>query len=378
MSGPAVGKGEIEGPTVFGHPTGLFTLFFAEMWERFSYYGMRALLVFYMIKGFLGYGDGDKAYAVYGAYTALVYMTPFFGGMLADKLLGATRGGARRPADGHAGHLLMTIEHDRVLLALAHADRGNGFFKPNISTIVGTLYPKASKKKDGGFTIFYMGINLGAAMSPICAATSARPTAGTTASASQPSACSPAWRCSWCPPRRPGPDHGRRAGRGSGHAVFLQDTPAAARSVNGFVAIALITAGVIAFTALGRGGLPRLGRSASRSGRPQEEARRRPARRLRGLPRLAGVVRGHRPRGHEEPSSTSTQLICTTGLAGRPGLHRRSAAIHLRCSKIARGQRLFVVLILMFFSMLFWAFFEQIRSSVNNFTDRNVDRVFEA
>ena len=76
--------------SLFGHPAGLYTLFFAEMWERFSYYGMRALLIFYMIKGFLGYGDSD-AYAVYGAYTALVYMTPFFGGMLADRLLGARR-----------------------------------------------------------------------------------------------------------------------------------------------------------------------------------------------------------------------------------------------------------------------------------------------
>ncbi|MEM9413139.1 MAG: hypothetical protein AAGA30_18665, partial [Planctomycetota bacterium] len=76
-----------QSPQLFGHPTGLYTLFFAEMWERFSYYGMRALLIFYMIKGFLGYGDG-QAYTVYGAYTALVYMTPFIGGMLADKFLG--------------------------------------------------------------------------------------------------------------------------------------------------------------------------------------------------------------------------------------------------------------------------------------------------
>ncbi len=75
-------------PRVLGHPAGLYTLFFAEMWERFSYYGMRALLVLYMLKGFLGYGD-SHAYTVYGAYTALVYMTPFFGGMIADKLLGA-------------------------------------------------------------------------------------------------------------------------------------------------------------------------------------------------------------------------------------------------------------------------------------------------
>ena len=73
--------------TLFGHPVGLFTLFFAEMWERFSYYGMRSLLVFYMIKGFLGLNDG-QAYGVYGAYTALVYATPFIGGIVADKLLG--------------------------------------------------------------------------------------------------------------------------------------------------------------------------------------------------------------------------------------------------------------------------------------------------
>ena len=93
-------SGMAQKETLFGHPAGLFTLFFAEMWERFSYYGMRALLVFYMIKGFLGYGDSD-AYAVYGAYTALVYMTPFFGGMLADRLLGRADGGrSGRPADG--------------------------------------------------------------------------------------------------------------------------------------------------------------------------------------------------------------------------------------------------------------------------------------
>ncbi|HLQ44328.1 MAG TPA: hypothetical protein VK137_06345, partial [Planctomycetaceae bacterium] len=76
--------------TFLGHPRGLFVLFFVEMWERFSYYGMRALLIFYMTKGFLGFGD-KQAYGVYGAYTALVYATPFIGGMLADKLLGQAR-----------------------------------------------------------------------------------------------------------------------------------------------------------------------------------------------------------------------------------------------------------------------------------------------
>src|SRR5262252_1152670 len=76
--------------TLFGHPAGLFTLFFAEMWERFSFYGMKALLLFYMMKDFLRYGD-NNAYAVLGAYASLVYMTPFFGGMIADRLLGARR-----------------------------------------------------------------------------------------------------------------------------------------------------------------------------------------------------------------------------------------------------------------------------------------------
>src|SRR5262245_55621166 len=80
----------VQHETLLGHPVGLYTLFFAEMWERFSYYGMRALLVLYMIKGFLGYND-DQAYGVYGAYTALVYATPFIGGVFADRLLGARR-----------------------------------------------------------------------------------------------------------------------------------------------------------------------------------------------------------------------------------------------------------------------------------------------
>src|SRR5574339_391908 len=96
---------------LFGHPTGLYTLFFAEMWERFSYYGMRALLLFYMLKGFLGYGD-RQAYAVYGSYTALVYMTPFFGGLLADRLLGARRAVILGGLLMAAGHLLMTVQQE--------------------------------------------------------------------------------------------------------------------------------------------------------------------------------------------------------------------------------------------------------------------------
>ena len=114
------------------------------MWERFSYYGMRALLVLYMIKGFLAMNDG-AAYAVYGAYTALVYATPFIGGMLADRLLGARRAVVLGGLLMAAGHLMMTIEVSWAFyLALALLIAGNGFFKPNISTMVGQLYPPGS------------------------------------------------------------------------------------------------------------------------------------------------------------------------------------------------------------------------------------------
>ena len=156
-----------DNPKLLGHPTGLYTLFFAEMWERFSYYGMRALLIFYMIKGFLGYGDG-QAYTVYGAYTALVYMTPFIGGMLADRILGKRVAVVIGGVLMAAGHLLMTFESEwPFFFALALLICGNGFFKPNISTIVGSLYEDGDKKRDDGFNIFYTGINLGAAMSPL-------------------------------------------------------------------------------------------------------------------------------------------------------------------------------------------------------------------
>ncbi|MEM6470389.1 MAG: oligopeptide:H+ symporter [Planctomycetota bacterium] len=161
-------KSDIENQAhVFGHPSGLYTLFFAEMWERFSYYGMRALLIFYMIKGFLGYGDG-QAYTVYGAYTALVYMTPFIGGLLADKYLGKRLAVIIGGLLMAAGHLLMTIESEwPFFFALALLIAGNGFFKPNISTMVGSLYAEGAKNRDDGFNIFYTGINLGAAISPL-------------------------------------------------------------------------------------------------------------------------------------------------------------------------------------------------------------------
>ncbi|MCB0478362.1 MAG: oligopeptide:H+ symporter, partial [Crocinitomicaceae bacterium] len=152
---------------VLGHPAGLFILFFTEMWERFSYYGMRALLVLFLVSA-AGLGgwewSNENALQLYATYTGLVYVTPIFGGMIADKFLGyrnAVTLGALLMTLGHAS---MAFETEATFyLGLTLLIVGNGFFKPNISSIVGQLYTKTNEsKKDAGYTIFYMGINAGA------------------------------------------------------------------------------------------------------------------------------------------------------------------------------------------------------------------------
>lgn len=474
---------QTQSPALFGHPAGLFTLFFAEMWERFSYYGMRALLVFYMIKGFMQYSDGD-AYTVYGAYTALVYMTPFFGGMLADRLIGQRRAVVLGGLLMAGGHLMMMVENSLAFFtALALLICGNGFFKPNISTIVGSLYPQGSPKREGGFTIFYIGINLGAAMSPLL--------------------------CGYI-----GETYGRHWGFGLatigmlvGVAVFVAPTlltqvlimlGAAAAAVGMFlyqpdnaiciginilVGVLLLVSGAISMAALGRGGLP------TEAGAPPDPERlRRPMlgpisgvwvvylgtivatgvfillvsgfapftkdkrpitmipdylvndlnssdvvhgqlKALRGVveekretavdPIAEGLAKVHEDgklndqqhaalreavdlaaAGQWESAQTKIEevaehfpkqplrvvLAVVLKEASRPAglvllLSGLAAFVYLvvemiRLDAVAR-HRMYVVLILTFFSMLFWAFFEQAGSSVNNFTDRNVDRVDE-
>ncbi|HYD23185.1 MAG TPA: peptide MFS transporter [Croceibacterium sp.] len=165
-SSPAAG-GSAHG-TLLGHPKGLFVLFFAEMWERFSYYGMRALLILYLTKHWL-FSDGDAS-LVYGAYTSLVYITPVLGGYLADRWLGQRKAVLFGGIVIAIGHFLMTFEGDGgqgdptmnvFWLALAFIIVGTGFLKGNISVIVGKLYPRTDVRRDGAYTIFYMGINLG-------------------------------------------------------------------------------------------------------------------------------------------------------------------------------------------------------------------------
>ena len=180
--------------TFMGHPVGLFILFFTEMWERFSYYGMRALLVLYMVnylfveperaERVLGFGairgglesvfgplEGQPlASQIYGLYTGFVYLTPLFGGMLADRVLGQRRTVVVGGVLMAIGHFLMAFE-DLFFLALFFLILGNGAFKPNISTQVGRLYVQGDPRRDGAFTIFYMGINLGAFLAPLICGT---------------------------------------------------------------------------------------------------------------------------------------------------------------------------------------------------------------
>mgnify|MGYP001366886427 FL=1 len=171
---------------LFGHPKGLFYLFFAELWERFSYYGMRALLTLYMVNEFFSWMT-DEAYreevsfGIFAAYGSLVYATPVLGGMIADKFIGFKKSIMLGGILMALGHFFMAFYFDKGLFgfdatsinnfffyaALALLIIGNGFFKPNISSMVGRLYPEGDDRRDSGFTIFYMGINAGAFLAPL-------------------------------------------------------------------------------------------------------------------------------------------------------------------------------------------------------------------
>ncbi|SEC87151.1 proton-dependent oligopeptide transporter, POT family [Tenacibaculum sp. MAR_2009_124] len=154
---------------VFGHPKGLLYLFFAELWERFSFYGMRALLVLYMTKHLL-YSD-EMAFGIYAAYMSLVYVTPMIGGMIADKILGFRKAIMLGGVLMALGHFFLTFEHPIFFYgSLSLIIIGNGFFKPNISSFVGKLYKDGDSRRDSGFTIFYMGINIGGAIAPLLCA----------------------------------------------------------------------------------------------------------------------------------------------------------------------------------------------------------------
>ena len=356
-----------QSPTIAGHPPGLFLLFFVEMWERFSFYGMRALLIFYMMKGFLKMDDAS-AYGIYAAYGALVYATPFFGGMLADKVMGTRAAIILGGALMAAGHFVMMFEHATAFyFALALLIAGNGFFKPNISTTVGRLYGEHPGKKDAGFTLFYIGINLGAALAPLV--------------------------CGYI-----GETYGWHWGFGLatigmlvGLSIFVAPTRVSQAlimlcalattgtvlwtakgplllAINGFVGLALLVSAGVAVAALNKGGVPQV------AGAPPAN---RPTKKIVGLSPNAAIYVG----------TLAAVVACALLVQDREVAHYLLYVLGVlalgyilfhafRGTKVER-HRLFVVLILMFFSLLFWAFFEQAGSSINNFTDRNVDRVAE-
>jgi proton-dependent oligopeptide transporter, POT family len=155
----------------FGHPRALSTLFFTEMWERFSYYGMRGILVLFMTNGVATGGmglDDVTATAIYGLYTASVYLSALPGGWIADRLLGLRRSVFWGGCVIAAGHFTLAIPSNHTFYAgLILIVVGTGLLKPNVSAVVGELYPEGGARRDAGFSIFYMGINLGALLGPI-------------------------------------------------------------------------------------------------------------------------------------------------------------------------------------------------------------------
>ncbi|MCB9831350.1 MAG: peptide MFS transporter [Planctomycetes bacterium] len=393
---------------VFGHPAGLFTLFFAEMWERFSYYGMRAILVFYMVKDFLQYGD-KEALAIYGSYTALVYMTPYFGGMIADRLLGARRAVLLGGVLMAAGQLMLAVPKEIFFYAgLGLLIVGNGFFKPNISSIVGTLYPQGSTKRDGGFTLFYMGINLGAAMSPVICAYIGEKYGWDKGFFTAAAGMLIGLATFWAPPTITRVLVGLGALGASYALIVYHPDNTYATVVNILIALALLASAGASILAVSRGGIP------DDAGRPPSmEKLKKPL--FAGLsaewavyitsivlvPVFALFVSGFsqftsdgKPfkmiseetvKSWADSDSPVKQVLSTVieevakpaglllFLAGIAGLFYIGGHT-LKLDKIRR-QRMYVVLILTFFSMLFWSFFEQAGSSVNLYTDRNVSRV---
>jgi POT family proton-dependent oligopeptide transporter len=307
-------------PDLLGHPRGLFMLFFAELWERFSFYGMRALLVLYMVKS-LAFAD-KEAYGIYGAYNGFVYLTPLLGGMLADRLIGYRRavtiGGLLMAAGQFTlmANALLNVNAPPgtagtmnwvFFLGLALLITGNGYFKPNISTMVGKLYRQGDPRRDAGFTIFYMGINMGAFLSPLL--------------------------CGYV---------GEKWGWHWGFAVAGTGMLLGQLVFNVF------------HREIGTIGYPP-NRTAFRKSIPW-------------------VILG-----------TVAFLFIPMLLVQRPEWVEHAAPVlglaflgyivyeSFTCTKIER-HRIFALIILTFFSILFWAFFEQAGSSINVFTDREVNR----
>ncbi|MBA2410420.1 MAG: peptide MFS transporter [Gammaproteobacteria bacterium] len=295
------------------HPHGLYVLFFAELWERFSFYGMRALLVLYLTKE-LSFSD-DHAYGIYGAYGALVYTTPVIGGLLADRVLGHQQAiimGALLMALGHFCLAVPNMFFFYAALALLIA--GSGLFKPNISSLVGQLYAIDDPRRDAGFTLFYMGINIGGFLAPLL--------------------------CGFI-----GQTYGWHYGFGLAGVGML-------------IGLAVFLLGRRRFANYG---LP-----------PPAPAARNPV--LRILTRRsivwAGVLLSLPVFGLLVLNDRLTGWVL---IAAGAAVLAWLVYIVYSSPRVAR-ERLLVIMTLTAFGVVFWSFFEQGGSSINLFTDRNIDR----
>ncbi|MCI4669926.1 MAG: peptide MFS transporter [Bacteroidia bacterium] len=306
------------------HPRALFVLFFAEMWERFSYYGMRALLTLYMTKVLfeqLGTAAAEKeALGIYGGYTAMVYLFPVVGGLIADRIFGFRKAiiwGGALMALGHFTLALegMLFEGSKILFfaSLGLIIVGNGYFKPNISSFLGEFYEKNDPRKDGAFTIFYMGVNIGAFLSTL--------TCGYVGE-----------KISW-------------------HYGF------------GLAGIGMVIGLLVFWIAAKRFG---------EKGLPPAPAEGKPSGIGRDLPiYLGSIVAVPIVAFFLDINTVLSYILGAAGVA----MILYFVFYGLRSENKAEGQRLWVVAVLFVFHALFWALFEQAGGSLTLFTEKNVDRV---
>ncbi len=311
------------------HPKALFVLFFAEMWERFSYYGMRALLTLYMAKVLfidMGQSIADvKALTIYGSYTSMVYLFPVIGGLVADKIFGfrkAVMWGGILMMLGHFTLALegLAFEGNLVVFfgALAMIIVGNGYFKPNISSFLGKFYDLDDPRKDGAFTIFYMGVNIGAFLSTL--------TCGYVGEMI-------GWHYGF-----------GLAGIGMGIGILVFWLRGAAVFGDKGLPPELEEGDDGKTFGIDRMTLVYIGS-------------------LIGIPIIASLL-------------NLNQLMSTVLLILSIAMIAYLIIISMRSDEKVEGQRLWVVIVLFFFHAVFWALFEQAGGSITLFTDRNVDRSF--
>lgn len=302
-------------------PKSLYYLFIAEMWERFSYYGMRAILVLYMTKVLL-LGD-TKSYLTYGAFTSLVYMTPVIGGWLADKYLGYVRAVVIGALFIICGHISLSLpfvnvfnSHFTFYLGLSLLIVGTGFFKANVSSIVATLYGKGDPRRDAGYTIFYMGINLGAFIASIAVAIVAK-------------------YFGW-------------------HAGFS------------LAAIGMLFGLIVFLTALKKNIFPKMANNVNFEKLNQKIFS---IIKLNHLILILAILSVFAAMVLVTSPKIASILLTIFGLLVL-------LFILYQIAKSSKEERagIILILILSFISMFFWSFFEQAGSSMNLFTDRNVNR----